>query len=43
MVMVQCFAGGASTHSVVMRSKTGTVRVVDATHNFSRKTWCANF
>ncbi len=40
---VRRFAGGASTHSVVMRSKTGTVRVVDATHNFSRKTWCANF
>jgi fructose-1,6-bisphosphatase II / sedoheptulose-1,7-bisphosphatase len=39
---VRRFAGGASTHSVVMRSKTGTVRVVDATHNFSRKTWCAN-
>ena len=40
---VRRFAGGASTHSVVMRSKTGTVRVVDATHNFSRKTWCAAF
>ncbi len=40
---VRRFAGGASTHSVVMRSKTGTVRIVDATHNFSRKTWCAKF
>ena len=30
---------GASTHSMVMRSKTGTVRMVDAQHNFERKTW----
>ena len=35
-------AGGATTQSVVMRSKTGTVRKIDATHNFKRKTWCAN-
>ena len=28
---VRRFAGGASTHSVVMRSKTGTVRYVEAT------------
>src|SRR5262245_46246355 len=30
--------GGASTHSIVMRSKTGTVRVIEAHHNFERKT-----
>jgi fructose-1,6-bisphosphatase II / sedoheptulose-1,7-bisphosphatase len=30
-------AGGGSTHSIVMRSKTGTVRVIEATHNFTRK------
>ena len=30
-------AGGASTHSMVMRSETGTVRVIEATHNFDRK------
>src|SRR5882672_153105 len=29
--------GGAFTHSVVMRSKTGTVRYVEATHDFTRK------
>ena len=34
---VRRFAGGAATHSIVMRSKTGTVRVVEATHNFDRK------
>jgi fructose-1,6-bisphosphatase II / sedoheptulose-1,7-bisphosphatase len=26
-----------STHSIIMRSKTGTVRVIEATHNFTRK------
>src|SRR5947207_15193003 len=31
------YAGGAFTHSVVMRSKTGTVRYVEATHDFTRK------
>jgi len=36
---VRRFPGGASTQSVIMRSKTGTVRVVDAEHNFNRKTW----
>src|SRR3954464_11618927 len=36
---VRRFPGGATTHSIVMRSKTGTVRVVEATHNFTRKTW----
>ncbi len=30
---------GASTESMVMRSKTGTVRSVTAQHNFDRKTW----
>jgi len=35
---VRRFAGGATTHSVVMRSKTGTLRVIEATHNFRRKT-----
>jgi fructose-1,6-bisphosphatase II / sedoheptulose-1,7-bisphosphatase len=34
---VRRFAGGAYTHSVVMRSKTGTVRRIEATHNFTRK------
>ncbi|MEE8275642.1 MAG: class II fructose-bisphosphatase, partial [Alphaproteobacteria bacterium] len=29
---------GAHTHSIVMRSKTGTVRVIEAIHNFTRKT-----
>ena len=36
---VRRFHNGASTQSMVMRSKTGTVRVVDAQHNFTRKTW----
>ena len=36
---VRRFAGGATTHSIVMRSKTGTVRMVEAHHNFTRKTW----
>jgi fructose-1,6-bisphosphatase II / sedoheptulose-1,7-bisphosphatase len=36
---VRRFSGGAETHSMVMRSKTGTVRVVQAHHNFERKTW----
>ena len=35
---VRRYAGGASTHSIVMRSKTGTVRRIEATHNFTRKT-----
>ncbi len=34
---VRRFRGGAHTHSIVMRSKTGTVRVIEATHNFTRK------
>ncbi len=36
---VERFADGARTHSIVMRSKTGTVRTIEAEHNFSRKTW----
>ncbi|WP_322096684.1 class II fructose-bisphosphatase [Pelagibius sp.] len=36
---VRRFHGGATTHSVVMRSKSGTVRLVEAQHNFQRKTW----
>ena len=32
-------AGGAKTSSIVMRSKSGTIRRVEATHNFRRKTW----
>ncbi len=35
---VRRFSGGAHTHSVVMRSKTGTVRRIEATHNFRKKT-----
>ena len=36
---VRWFKGGAFTHSIVMRSKTGTVRIMEAHHNFTRKTW----
>jgi fructose-1,6-bisphosphatase II / sedoheptulose-1,7-bisphosphatase len=36
---VRRFPGGATTHSIVMRSKTGTVRTIEARHNFTRKTW----
>jgi len=35
---VRRFTGGAVTHSMVMRSKSGTVRMIEAQHNFSRKT-----
>jgi len=34
---VRRFAGGAATYSMVMRSKTGTVRIIEAQHNFARK------
>jgi fructose-1,6-bisphosphatase II / sedoheptulose-1,7-bisphosphatase len=34
---VRRFAGGAVTHSMVMRSKSGTVRTIEAQHNFNRK------
>lgn len=36
---VRRFSGGATTQSIVMRSKTGTVRLIEAQHNFTRKTW----
>jgi fructose-1,6-bisphosphatase II / sedoheptulose-1,7-bisphosphatase len=34
---VRRFSGGAYTHSIVMRSKSGTVRYVEGHHNFARK------
>lgn len=34
---VRLFPGGAITQTVVMRSRTGTVRYIDAHHNFHRK------
>jgi fructose-1,6-bisphosphatase II / sedoheptulose-1,7-bisphosphatase len=36
---VKLWNGGAFTESIVMRSKTGTVRIVTAEHNFRRKSW----
>jgi fructose-1,6-bisphosphatase II / sedoheptulose-1,7-bisphosphatase len=36
---VRRFSGGAETHSMVMRSKSGTVRYIAAQHNFTRKYW----
>jgi fructose-1,6-bisphosphatase II / sedoheptulose-1,7-bisphosphatase len=36
---VRRFSGGAETHSLVMRSKSGTVRYISARHNFARKSW----
>ena len=35
---VRRFHNGAETHSIVMRSKTGTVRWVSARHNYANKT-----
>jgi len=35
---VRRFPGGAVTQSIVMRSKSGTVRRIEAVHNFTRKT-----
>ncbi len=35
---VRRFSGGAMTHSMVMRSRSGTVRYIEAVHNFDRKT-----
>ncbi|MEQ8967225.1 MAG: class II fructose-bisphosphatase [Azospirillaceae bacterium] len=35
---VRRFPAGAVTHSIVMRSKSGTVRTIEARHNFERKT-----
>ncbi|MBI2712419.1 MAG: class II fructose-bisphosphatase [Bdellovibrio sp.] len=34
---VRFFSGGAMTHSVVMRSESGTVRFIEAEHHFDRK------
>lgn len=34
---VRRYAGGAKTHSIVMRSKSGTIRRIESTHNFDRK------
>ena len=36
---VRRYGHGAVTHSIVMRSKSGTVRYVEAHHNFITKTW----
>jgi fructose-1,6-bisphosphatase II / sedoheptulose-1,7-bisphosphatase len=36
---VRRFGTGAITYSIVMRSKSGTVRYVEAHHNFATKTW----
>ncbi len=36
---VRKFPGGAKTSSLIMRSKSGTVRRVEATHDLTRKTW----
>jgi len=35
---VRRYPGGAITHSIVMRSKSGTTRYIKSTHNFDRKT-----
>lgn len=35
---VRRYPGGAVTHSIVMRSKSGTTRRIEATHNFDVKT-----
>jgi fructose-1,6-bisphosphatase II / sedoheptulose-1,7-bisphosphatase len=40
---VRRFPGGATTHSVVMRSRTGTVRYIEAKHDLSRKESFARF
>jgi fructose-1,6-bisphosphatase II len=34
---VRFVGGGAHTHSVVMRSKSGTLRWIDTTHSFESK------
>jgi fructose-1,6-bisphosphatase II len=34
---VRFFKGGAHTHSIVMRSKSGTLRFIEAEHHFDRK------
>lgn len=35
---VRRYSDGATTHSMIMRSKSGTVRLIEAYHDFSRKT-----
>ena len=35
---VRRFGGGAATHSIVMRSNSGTGRVIEAQHDLTRKT-----
>jgi fructose-1,6-bisphosphatase II / sedoheptulose-1,7-bisphosphatase len=40
---VRRYPGGAMTHSVVMRSRTGTVRYIEARHDLSRKESFARF
>jgi fructose-1,6-bisphosphatase II len=40
---VRFFGGGCETHSVVMRSKTGTVRFVQSQHKFDKKPGYAAF
>jgi fructose-1,6-bisphosphatase II len=34
---VRFFGGGAKTQSIIMRSKSGTIRVIEATHRFATK------
>ncbi len=36
---VRVFSDRATTQTLIMRSKSGTVRIIDATHNFNRKDW----
>jgi fructose-1,6-bisphosphatase II / sedoheptulose-1,7-bisphosphatase len=36
---VRRFGHGAVTHSIVMRSKSGTIRYIEAHHNFETKPW----
>ena len=36
---IKRFGSGAITHSVVMRSRSGTVRYIEGHHNFAMKTW----
>jgi fructose-1,6-bisphosphatase II len=33
---VQYRAGGCTTQSLVMRSKSGTIRIIDATHKWTK-------
>ena len=38
LIGVRRYSGGAATQSLVMRSRSGTVRYIEAQHNFTRKT-----